>query len=150
MPYATDADIELAAGGEDRLRDLADWDEDQVADVDVIARASAAADAVIDGYLRLKLSAADLVRLRATPNAVLSELAAAEAIYWMKSKRNMASADDIEQRKERERQLKLMHAGSFRVDDLPKAQRAVFIENDGDECDPSSPQVTRKNSRGMW
>lgn len=142
MSYATDADIELAAGGEDRLRDLADWDEDQVADADVIAKAKASADGVIDGYLRLKLGPDALASVRANPTPTLAELAAAEAVYWMKSKRNMAGADDIDQRKERERQLKMMNAGSFRVADAPKAQRAVFIENDG--------PVTRKGTRGMW
>lgn len=142
MSYATDADIELAAGGEDRLRALADWDEDQTADADVIAKAKLAADGLIDAHLRLKLGPDDLARVRATPTATLAELAAAEAIYWIKSKRGMASADDVDQRKERERALKMMNAGSFRVDDTPKAQRATFIENCG--------EVTRKNSGGMW
>jgi phage gp36-like protein len=142
MSYATDAEIELAAGGEDRLVALADWDGDQVVDAEVIARAKAAADGLIDGYLRLKLGPDDLARVRATPTPTLSSIAAAEAVYWMKSSRNMAGPDDVEQRKERERQLKLMNAGSFRVDDAPKAQRAAFIENDG--------EVTKKNTRGMW
>ncbi len=142
MSYATDADIELAAGGADRLLALADWDNDQVADADVIAKAKVAADGLIDGYLRLRLGVDDHARVRATPSATLAELAASEAVYWMKSKRNMVGADDIEQRKERERQLKMMNAGSFRIDDAPGTQRAVFIENDGD--------ITRKNSGGMW
>lgn len=148
MSYATDAEIQLAAGGEDRLVQLADWNEDGAVDADVIARAKAAADGVIDGYLRLKLGTADLERVRANPTATLSELAAAEAVYWMKSRRNMAGADDIELRKERERQLKQMNAGSFRVDDKPTSRRAVFIENDGDHGDVEL--VTRKNSGGMW
>lgn len=142
MSYATDTQIELAAGGQDRLVALADWDGDQVVDADVITRAKEAADGLIDGYLRLKLGADDLARVRATPTVTLSSIAAAEAVYWMKSSRNMAGPDDVEQRKERERQLKLMNAGSFRVDDAPKAQRAAFIENDG--------EVTKKNTRGMW
>lgn len=142
MSYASEDDIEMAAGGADALLALADWDGDGEPDEEVIARAQAAADGVIDGHLRLRMSAADLERLRETPGPLLSELAAAEAIYWMKKSRNMASAEDIEHRKERERQLDLMRAGQFRPDDKPNPQRATFVENDG--------PVTRKNTRGMW
>jgi hypothetical protein len=54
----------------------------------------------------------------------------------------MASPEDIDHRKERERQLNLMRAGQFRPDDKPQAQRATFVENDG--------PITRKNTPGMW
>ena len=84
MSYASDEDIELAAGGETGLVELADWDGDGEVDENVIARAKEAADGVIDGHLRLRLSPADLDRLRAEPTPTLSELAASEAVYWMK------------------------------------------------------------------
>ena len=54
----------------------------------------------------------------------------------------MASAEDIEHRKERERQLNLMRAGQFRAADSPSPQRAAWIENDG----PAS----RKGQGGLW
>jgi hypothetical protein len=142
MSYATDDQIELAAGGADRLVALADWNGDGTADAEVLARAKEASDGLIDGNLRLKLGAADLARVRATPTPTLSAIAAAEAVYWMRQARSMVGPEDVEHRKERERQLAAMNAGTFRIDDEPEAQRAVFIENDG--------EVTRKNTRGMW
>ena len=142
MSYASTDDLELAAGGESNLRDLADWDGDGTADAEVMARALEAADGMIDGHLRLKLGPDELAALRAAPTATISEIAASEAIYWLKKSRGMASSDDIEMRKERERQLGLMRAGQFRTADSPKAQRATFVENDG--------PITRKGTRGMW
>lgn len=142
MPYASDDDIKMAAGGAVALVALADWDDDGVADAEVLARAKAASDGVIDGHLRLRMGQADLDRLRANPTPTVSELAAAEAVYWMKKSRNMIGQDDIDLRKERERQLDLMRAGQFRPDDQPTARRATFVENDG--------PITRKNTGGMW
>jgi phage gp36-like protein len=129
MPYASEEDIELAAGGESNLVSLSDWNGDTVVDDEVIARAQAAADGFIDGHLRLRFTTAEIDALRASPTATISELAAAEAVYWMKKSRNMASSEDIEHRKERERHLSLMRAGHFRPADAPKSQRAVFVEN---------------------
>jgi len=142
MSYASTTDIELAAGGADALIALADWDADGEADESVIARAQEAADGLIDGHLRLRLSTAVLDTLRAEPTPTISEIAAAEAVYWMKKSKNMASPEDVEHRKERERQLNLMRDGQFRPADDPSPQRATFVENCGD--------ITRKNTRGMW
>lgn len=142
MSYASDDDLELAAGGADALLALADWDADGVLDAEVIARAKESADGLIDGHLRLRMSAEHLAALRAAPTATISELAAAEAIYWIKKSKNMVSPEDIDQRKERERQLDLMRAGQFRPADDPSPTRATFVENDG--------PVSRKNTRGMW
>lgn len=142
MTYAQQNDIQMAAGGAVALVGLADWNGDGVADVDVIAQAQAAADGMIDGHLRLKLTATDLAALRTAPTPTIVELAAAEAVYWMKKSRGMVSPEDIDLRKERERQLDLIRAGQFRPADSPSAQRATFIEN----CH----HVSRKGTKGMW
>lgn len=142
MTYASTNDMEMAVGGAARLVELADWDGDGVADADVLERAKAAADAMLDSHLRLRTSAADLIALRAAPPAELSTLAAEEAVYWMKKSKGMIGPDDIDLRKERERHLDLMRAGQLRPADNPTPQRAVFIEND----DP----VSRKGLKGQW
>ncbi len=142
MSYASTDDLEMAAGGAANLVALADWDADTVADATVIARALEAADGFIDGHLRLKITPVELNALRAAPTPTISELAAAEAVYWLKKSRNMASPEDIAHRKERERELDLMRSGQVRPSDSPKAQRSTWVENDG--------PVTRKNTRGMW
>ncbi|MGE0547611.1 MAG: phage protein Gp36 family protein [Kofleriaceae bacterium] len=142
MPYATQAEIQLAAGGADQLRQLSDFAGNGTINADVIARAQAAADGVIDSYLRLRVGVEDLEELRANPTTTISELAAAEAVYWMKKSRGMVSELDLNLRKEREVRLKGLKAGELRQSDTPKAQRATFVENHGD--------VTRKGTKGMW
>lgn len=50
MPYCVQADVQNAAGGEKRLKQLADWDNNAAIDAAVITDAIAAADALIDSF----------------------------------------------------------------------------------------------------
>ncbi len=140
MPYATQAQIQLAAGGEKSFIDLADWDGDNVADAVVVAEAQERADGWIDGYLRLRYATPI-----ATPSATLIRLAADEAVYWIKSSRSMAGEHDIKRRTEREHEMGMMRDGKLRPDEpLPTkstATRSVFVENDS--------EVSRETLKGF-
>lgn len=50
MPYCVQADVQNAAGGEARLKQLADWDSNAALDAAVVTDAIAAADALIDSF----------------------------------------------------------------------------------------------------
>lgn len=50
MAYSVQEDVEDDAGGADRLRQLADWDNDGIADAARVTAAIAKADALIDSY----------------------------------------------------------------------------------------------------
>jgi len=50
MPYSLQADVQQAAGGLKRLKEIADWDNDATPDAGVITNAIAAADALIDSF----------------------------------------------------------------------------------------------------
>lgn len=140
MPYTTQPDLEAAAGGTSRLTELADWDGDNVPDAAAIAAAQAAADGWIDSHLR-RFSAADLAALRAAPTATITRIAAAEAIFWLREKRQTITREELELREDRERQLKAMRVDDLRPSDT-KTSRAEFIENDS--------AVSRKGTEGMW
>jgi phage gp36-like protein len=121
MPYASQAKIELAAGGAVRLRDLADWDGDQAVDAAVIAEAQAAADGWIDSYLRMRFATPI-----AAPSTTLVRIAAEEAVYWMLERRGMAGPQDVESRKRREAWLRDCASGAVRPDEpLPAQSTAV-------------------------
>lgn len=140
MPYTTQAELELAAGGASRFKQLADWDNDTVVDAGVIAQAQSEADGFIDSHLR-NFSPADLVALRAAPTASIKRLAAAETIFWLREKRQGVSEGDLDLRKMRVAELQAMHADELRPADS-RTERARFVDNDDD--------VSREGTKGMW
>lgn len=141
MPYALEADITLAAGGPDRFTALADWDNDQVADANVIAAAQSAADSYIDDFLGNSYDTPIT-----NPSDTLVRIAAEEAVFWMRSKREMMSDIALKERDSRERQLMLMAEGKLRPDsiavDRSQSHRARFVEND--------MALSRRGTKGIW
>lgn len=143
MAYATQDMIQMAAGGAERLVQLADWDGDGAIDADVIAAAQAAADGWIDSYLRTHYATPI-----ASPTETLRRMSAAECVYWMRCSRGMQLGDhDVEGRKLRTDQLLLMQQRKLLPDDPPPvastvAKRAVFVDSDRD--------VSRENLKGTW
>jgi hypothetical protein len=129
--YTTIADLNHAAGGADRLVELADWDGDGVADPAVLERAQLAADGFVDAHLR-RFSAEDLAALRASPTETIKRIAAEETIYQIRRQRPASVTEDDEKHREwRTEELRDMRADKLRAKDT-KTPRAVFIENDGE------------------
>jgi phage gp36-like protein len=121
MPYATQDQIQLAAGGAARLVELADWNRDGAIDADVIAMAQSAADGWIDSYLRARFATPI-----ATPSDTLVRLAADEAVYVFRQRVGMLSQSDADDRKSRETWLRDCARGVVRPDEpLPEKSTAV-------------------------
>lgn len=141
MGYASQTELEMAAGGADRLRDLADWDGDGVVDLAVIAEAITRADGFIDGYLRMRYATPI-----ASPSDTLKRLSADEAIYWMRRSRGMVSEQEFDQYRERVKILEQLRDGTLRPDDpLPpksSAVRSAWVANTSD--------TSRDGTKGMW
>lgn len=142
MGYATLEDLQMAAGGAAALIQLADWNQDDASDPDVLSRAVAAADGWIDAFLRNRYSALPI----AQPSETLRRIAADEAIYWLRRARQMAAPEHIEQRKEREREMQQMSSGLLRPDApgtvRSDAGRSAIIE--------IIAPVSRDSLKGMW
>lgn len=131
MPYASNTDLEHAAGGADRLLQLTDWNHDGAPDPTVVAEALAQADAFIDQYLSLRYATPI-----ANPSPVLRGYAAEHAVYWLRQTRGGVSEEENRQLENRQRQLEQMRDGRLRPDDTApqrsEAVRAVFVERDPD------------------
>ncbi len=143
MPYATQAQIQIAAGGADKLVQLADWDHDGVVDADVLAQAQAAADGWIDGYARSRFATPIAV-----PSSTLIRVAAEEAVYWMRKQRSMLSEDDRKDHEERERWCKDLSAGRVRPDEPLPAQSTAVQSAWVDR--PDEQPVSRERLQGFW
>lgn len=141
MAYTTQEDLEHAAGGAEKLVELADRDNDGIIDAAYLARAQAAADGWCDSHLR-KFSPADLAALRAAPTDTIRRLAAEETIYVLRDWGPLGTSDqDLKKREMRAAELKLISADDLRVADT-KTPRAQFVDNDDD--------VSRDGTKGMW
>jgi len=144
MPYASITELEHAAGGADRLRDLADWNADGTADPAVIEQALAQADAYLDQYLSLRYA----VPIQ-NPSPILRGYAAEQAVYWLRQSRGFVGEEENRQLENRQRQLELMRDGRLRPDDTAptrsEAVRAEFVARDPDAVD-----VSRNGLRGAW
>jgi hypothetical protein len=141
MSYTTIEDLEHAAGGHDRLVEMADRDGDGEADAAVLARAQAGADGFVDSHLR-RFSAADLAALRAAPTDTIKRLAAAEAIFQIRETRPPGpTEEEIKLRDQRIGELRDMRADKLRAADH-KTARARIVENEGD--------VSIEKLKGMW
>lgn len=143
MAYASQSDLDFAAGGAARWLQLTDWDGDGQVDASVVASATTAADGWIDGYLRLRHATPI-----ASPSATLRLLAARETVYQLRASRGLVAItkEDLDERTQRIHELEAMRDGKLRPDEpLPApstAIRAVFIDNDDD--------VSREGTKGMW
>lgn len=143
MSYATQAQLELAAGGADRLTSLTDWDQDTVGDATVIAEALAVADGLVDGYLRARGYNLPL----ANPTDTLRRVAAQEAVYWLRDSRGMVSEDHARQHEERLAWLRDVAKGAIRVDE-PSAPEAMTTRSAW--VSPASDKaVSRDNLKGF-
>jgi phage gp36-like protein len=148
MPYALQSDIEFAAGGADRLRQLADFagDNDPVKIAATVARAQIAADSYINPYLANRMATPVTA-----PWPELVTLAAEEAVYQMRRWRGMGyiGQQDVDARKERDATMKLYETGVKRPPDPQPAQgsspQATWVESDVD-----SAPVSRDGLKGVW
>lgn len=141
MPYATEAQLVIAAGGQQSFDQLiASFDGSLAANV--IAQARAAADSWIDGFLRSRYATPV-----ANPSADLQTLSADEAIFRARKWKNAAALteDHRKDHDERESLLKAMARGEVRPDEPAPAQStavaAEFIEN--------SSAVSRSELEGL-
>lgn len=148
MSYASQAQLQDAAGGAERFLALTDWDGDGVIDAGVVTSAQLSADSWIDGFIPSQYSPP-----LANPSNELQDLAAAEAIYRIRIKREMAALGpgDLEFRKERERYLESIRNGKVRPDTLSATKSApvrsgvVKMDDGGGEH-----SIDRHKLKGMW
>ena len=134
MAYCTVTDVELAAGGSERLVELADVEDDGALNFTALAAAIASSDAWIDSYLQRRHA----VPLASVPERV-KRFSAQETIYVLKQARNAVTDEDKEQHDERREWLVDVSKGvaSVGVDPAPTKSTAIVpevLERSSDEA----------------
>jgi phage gp36-like protein len=140
VPYATQSQIQDAAGGAERLVEIADWDNDGAVDAAAIAHGQNAADGWIDSFAALRYA----VPIE-DPSDTLVRFAAQEAVYQIKLSRGAVTETDETMRKVRLEWLGLLSKGKVRPSDpapaTSDAVRSKVIVNTRD--------VSRANLKGF-
>lgn len=124
MPYASQSQIQDAAGGAERLVEIADWNNDGAVDADAIAKAQSHSDRMIDMYCGLRYGVP-----YANPPASIVELAADLAVFFLKDSRGTATERDIQKHEGQLALLKDINKGVARPSDpAPPKSDAVRSE----------------------
>jgi phage gp36-like protein len=124
MAYSSQSDLEIAAGGLQRLIALSDFAGTQAVNANVIARAIADADAWINSWVSKKYQ----VPVSPVPPDLV-RLSSSEAIFLLKQWRSMAAETDVQLHEERERELKDISAGLRTLGVLPQPLRSDLVRD---------------------
>ena len=89
MAYCTQADVQDAAGGSERLKEISDLENSGSIDSAVVTKAIAVADELIDSYAQRRHA----VPFSPVPVRI-RELSVNEAVYWLKKRRQRVLSDD--------------------------------------------------------
>lgn len=153
MAYSTQTDLQNAAGGAERLVELADWDRDGVADPAAIADAITRADALIDSYAGKRFH----VPFSPVP-AIIVQHSATLARVMLARRRGQLTQDEQEEWESiagtddrKPGWLLLLARGVVTPggDPLPTAHSTM--QNDGVESAlPSDRDAARENLAGFW
>lgn len=155
MAYTTLEDIQLAAGGADRLLQLTDHNGDQEIDTEVLAAAQAQADTWINAFMRRLYDNLPFV----TVPAWIRTRAAQETVYVLLMWRRMVTEQDLVLHQERQRELESVNKGMIMVseDNYPLGDsttgRPALLDTETrqDTLEPGvSRPVTRDTLKGFW
>src|SRR5690349_18528394 len=126
MAYATQADIEAAAGGAERLVQICDNGAGAL-DTTKLAKAQRKAEALINGHTRMRFAT-----IAGTDDAI--ELAAEETVYQLKRRIRQNSDEDDADRDIRLATYKEIAEGTYRpAEPLPAPSTAIksaWVERD--------------------
>lgn len=142
MAYASTQEIEIAAGGADRLVQLLDWDNNGIVDPAVIAQLQVEVDSWIDSYAGRRFS----VPIQ-SPSAVLRLHAAEEAVYRARLKRGTVSEEATQAHQDRLQWLEGLAKGLVVPSD-PEPSPATTVRSAWVSRDENS--ISREKMRGAW
>lgn len=145
MTYATLQQIQMAAGGPDKLVELADWNGDGTIDAGVVEDAQARAEGWMHGFLRLRHTV-PITNPTTEGAATLARLSADETVYILRTSRRLVGETDTEQRKERERELVEYRDGNLRIDEPMPGKSSAVAATIVTNCSPMS----REGLKGIW
>lgn len=145
MGYSTIADVQQAAGGSKRLRDLSDFESRGAADHAIIEAAIAKADAVINTAVHKRFG----VDLSPPIPPAIVALSAEEAVFSMKVDRGMATELDVAMHKERLERIEDFACGESTLGVSPIPGKSEMVV-DKSIARSTEKAVARDSMKGFW
>lgn len=153
MAYCVQADVEEAAGGVERLKQLADWDNDAAVDAAALTSAIAKADALIDSFAAKRFT----VPFNPVPEIIKQHSAELAKLTLVKRRRML---DDDEQKEwdsiagtETGKEGWLLKLATGVVvpggDPLP-TKHSTMAADAVDTTLPSDRDISRDKTAGFW
>ncbi len=145
MAYCAESDVQMAAGGSTRLRQLSDWENEGDVDSDVVASMISSADAWINEYLQKRHE----VALEEPIPDGIRDVSAEHAVFLMKERRDMVTEKDMQMFEHRMKRLDDIAKGvrTVGVNPLP-AKSQLVVDNQSDR--PTDKEVSRSTTKGFW
>jgi phage gp36-like protein len=144
MAYVSLTDVELAAGGPQKLLQLADWSGAGSVDQAVIAAAIAEAVATVNRAIQLRYG----VPLGDPVPQVVRTLVAREAVFAMKLSRGMVSEADQLAHDERMATLKSISEGRTALGVTPVPLKSTYVVDRVSDQADNAP-VSRESLKGF-
>lgn len=145
MAYCTQSDVEMAAGGAERLLALSDWENLGAIGAANVTSAIAKADAWINTFVHKRYA----VDIPAPVPPAIVDLSASEAVFRLKRMRGMVDEDDLAERDERRKLLDDFATGRNTLGVSPMPLKSELVV-DNQSARPTDKQVSRLNTKGFW
>ena len=142
-PYSTFADVELHAGGPERLVQLADYDRDAVADASVVDDVIAEVDAWINTFVNKRWKTG----FPGTTPPYITEISAKEVVYRLKRRRDTNTESDDNWHLECLEWLKMLAKGEVDPGVDPPPQKSSSVKGRYTKRS-SSKKVSREKMQG--
>lgn len=139
--YCTQRDVEIAAGGRDRLVELSDIDDTGELNDDVVRNAIVAASdwvsSLVHTYYRTPL-------VEVPP--IVKVWTAQQAVYMLREQRRMLTESDVQGFQARQSAIQSLRltGGVLATGNAPASSTSGTFGDDGEE------RLTRENTRGAW
>jgi phage gp36-like protein len=144
MAYSAQADVQIAAGGADRLVALADTDGNGAIDAGVVDAAIAEADTLINTFASKRFS----VPFSPTPPAIAA-LSARMAVRILRRNRNTTIAADVEIDKIDREWLSQLASGAVLPGVEPLPAKGSIVTDTAQPRD-TTKNVSRERTKGFW
>ena len=144
MAYCTQSDVQIAAGGPDRLLQLADPSGSGVIDAAYVTRAIEQAAGWIDGFAQKLYD----VPVNPVPPA-LRDVNADEAVFLLKSRRDMVNELDVKLHDARKELLEQFRDGHNTLGVTVRPTKSALVVDRQTER-PSDKAVSREATKGYW
>ena len=144
MAYALQTDVELAAGGAQRLLQLADYSGIGVVNPNVVAAAVAEAEMIVNRSIQLRYN----VPLADPVPTVVRQLVAREAVWLMKLARDMTTEADLVAHEERRKVLEDIGAGRMSLGVYPSPLKSSGVVDRTSGQADNAP-VSRESLKGF-